>query len=122
MLSEIPESTAAATSMLAVSVSAERVAATGSESGPLSSGSSTLACSGATSPEAIAASIAAAGSICAETSGSSGSASMRSVYSSLSASDSPFEASVASLIPVSVPKARALSSTIPTPIPGNSRV
>ena len=51
----------------------------------------------------------------AEASGSSGSASIRSVYSSLSASDSPLAASTASMIPVSVPNTSALSSTIPIP-------
>ncbi len=117
VLSSAPGSVNAATSTLALSAVTESVAAIGWESPPPSRGSSASACSGSTSLASSAAAIRPAGSKKAEPRASSGSAATRSSYSSLSASDSPCEASTATLNAISVPTTSARSSTTPAANP-----
>ena len=70
-----------------------------------------------TLPDEIAASIVAAGSKYAVAIASPGRASVRSVNSGLAASDSPSEASTATLKAVSVPTTSTWSSIIPAAPP-----
>ena len=106
-------STVAATSIAALSSVTVRVAAIGDDNGPASSGLSMFRSWAKPGLATAIASITAPGSAKTVATGSSGRLETRSAYSSLSASDSPWEVSTASLNAASVPKTTA-SETTPT--------